>query len=302
MAFLHTIINSGIGFANTPSVKRGVQLSNAISLILFTLSFLTAIPYYLWYGWNFVTFYIPLIGVLGLLVILLNSSGHINSSRLWISVAPYILISFLSIYSKSIYYDQQQELDYFTFRIVMLGSCVIPWVIFSMKEKKLLILSSSIGIAILMAHDPLHTAFGVPYQQDKLKVINYYFTNIVIFMTAGILIGSLSFLKWISEKNEDKNIELIKDLNKSNEILLERNSEIEAQSTEILAQSDILYSHQNQLLEANRLIEDQRKLLLNKNQSLESELLEKNADLTETNTELIKHNNGIKTILLYRFA
>jgi hypothetical protein len=87
-----------------------------------------------------------------------------------------------------------------------------------------------LGLAILLFHDPLHSAFGVPYMQDKLKVINYYFTNIVIFITFAILIGSLAFLKWISEKNEDQNVELINDLNKANEVLIERNTEIESQS------------------------------------------------------------------------
>ena len=77
-----------------------------------------------------------------------------------------------------------------------------------------------------------------------------------------MLIGSLAFLRWISEQNEDRNIELINELNKANMSLLERSVEIEAQSAEIMAQSDILHTNQNQLIEANRLIEEQRKLLL----------------------------------------
>ena len=294
MNFLRSTINSGIGFATTASVKRGILLSNAIGLILFSLGLLTGVLYFIWYGWNVVTFSIPFLGSLAMIAVFLNYAGYTNLSRLWISLGPPVFISFLSIYSKRIYYDQQQELDYFTFRIVMLGSCVIPWVIFSLKEKKPLIISSALGLAIILAHDPLHTAFGVPYQQDKLKVINYYFTNIVIFITYGILVGSLAFLKWISEKNEDRNIELIEDLNNTNDILVDRNAEIEAQSIEILAQSEVLYTNQNQLLEANRLIEEQRKQLFSKNLSLESELIEKNVHLTETNTELIKHNNELR--------
>ncbi len=228
------------------------------------------------------------------MVLLLNKTGMINVSRIWLSVGPAILITSLSLHSKITYYDQQQELDYFTFRIVILGSCVIPWVIFSLKEKAVLISSSIIGLGILMAHDPLHYAFGVPYQQDKLKVFSYYFTNIIMFITYAIIVGSLGFLKRISEKNEFKNTELIDDLALANKILIERNSEIEAQSAEILAQSDILHQNQDQLIEANRLIDEQRRLLFSKNQSLESELIDKNVNLTETNTELIKHNNELR--------
>lgn len=294
MSVVSSLINTGSTLSLAPSVKRGVKLSNAIGLILAILSFVTAILYFVWYSWNVVTFAIPLLGIGALLTVFANSNGWINVSRAWISIGPPIFVTSLSIYSKIAYYDQQQELDYFTFRIVVLGSCVIPWIIFSLKEKTVLFICSGFGLLILLAHDPLHAIFGVPYQQDKLKVLNYYFTNVVIFVTYWMLIGSLAFLKWISEQNEDRNIELISELNTANKSLVERNAEIEAQSAEILAQSDILYSNQNQLIEANRLIEEQRKLLLNKNQSLESELIEKNNHLTEANTELIKHNNELR--------
>jgi signal transduction histidine kinase len=294
MNVVSSLLNAGTGFALTPSIIRGVKLSNAIGLILFTLSLITTFLYFIWYSWNIVTYAIPLLGLAALLTVLLNSAGWIKTSRAWISIAPPVLLTSLSIYAKIIYYDQQQELDYFTFRIVILGSCVIPWIIFSLKEKGPLYFCSGFGIAILLAHDPLHSFFGVPYLQDKLKVSNYYFTNVVVFITCWMLIGSLAFLRWISEQNEDRNIELINELNKANASLMERSVEMEAQSAEIMAQSDILHSNQNQLIEANRLIEEQRKLLLNKNQSLESELIEKNTHLTEANTELIKHNNELR--------
>jgi signal transduction histidine kinase len=289
-----SLLNAGTSFALTPAAKRGVKLSNAIGIILFILSLITGFLYFIWYDWNVVTLAIPLLGIVALLTNFLNTIGRINLSRTWICAGPPLLVTCLSIYSKQIYYDQQQELDYFTFRIVVLGSCVIPWIVFSLKEKIPLIICAGFGITVLLAHDPLHYYFGVPYQQDKLKVLNYYFTNVVIFITYWIVIGSLIFLKWISEQNEDRSIELIDELNKANKSLVERNSEIEAQSVEIQAQSDILYYNQVQLVEANRLIEEQRKLLFNKNQLLESELIEKNTHLTEANTELIKHNNELR--------
>jgi signal transduction histidine kinase len=294
MNVVSSLLNAGTGFALTPSAKRGVELSNAIGLILFTLSLFTGLSYFVWYSWNVVTFAIPLLGIAALLTVFLNSIGQINLSRAWISIGPPLLVTSLSIYSKQVYYDHQQELDYFTFRIVVLGSCVIPWIIFSLEEKAPLFVCAGIGISILLAHDPLHYVFGVPYQQDKLKVLNYYFTNVVVFITYWIVIGSLLFLKWVSEQNEDRNIDLINELNKANKALLERSAEIEAQSVEIQEQTDILYANQNQLIEANHLIEEQRKLLFNKNQSLESELIEKNTHLTEANTELIKHNNELR--------
>lgn len=294
MHVLQTLVSTGTRFTKTPSAQRGLQLANAISVIFFLMSLVVAVMYYLWYGWYPLAYLIPLIGFSAFIIVILNKIGWINISRLWLSVGPGILITFLSIYSKRQYYDQQAELDYFTFRMVILGSCVIPWVIYSFHERTTLIAASAMGLFILMLHDPLHHLFGVPYQQDKLKVFNYYFTNVVIFITFGIITASLGFLRWISDKNEDKNVELIEDLALANRILMERNSEIEAQSVEIQAQSDIVHQSQSQLIEANRLIEEQRRQLFSRNQSLESELIENNIKLTETNSELIKHNNELR--------
>jgi hypothetical protein len=201
MQFLQRLLNTGTRFTPTPSAQRGLQLANSIAIIFFLMSLLVAFMYFLWYGWYPLTFLIPLTGLSAVVIILFNAVGWIYVSRIWLSVGPAVLITALSIYSKRQYYDQQAELDYFTFRMVILGSCVIPWVVFSLHERVALIMSSAIGLIILMLHDPLHYIFDVPYQQDKLRVFNYYFTNVVIFITFGIITASLGFLRWISDKN-----------------------------------------------------------------------------------------------------
>lgn len=294
MQFLQRLVNTGTKFTDSPAAQRGLQLSNTIALIFFLLSLVVAVMYYLWYGWYSLTYMIPLIGCSAFVVVWLNALGLIYVSRIWLSVGPGILITFLSIHSKTQYYELQSELDYFTFRMVILGACVIPWVVFSLRERAALIASSAAGLFVLMMHDPLHHLFGVPYQQEKLKVFNYYFTNVITFITFCIITASLGFLRWVSDKNEERNAELIADLAMTNRVLTERNSEIEAQSVEIQAQSDLVHESQAQLIEANRLIDEQRLQLFSRNQSLESELIEKNTKLTDTNSELIKHNNELR--------
>ncbi len=292
--FFRPIVNSGTVFSKSSAEKRGIILSNAIGLILFSTSLIIGILYFIWYGWNFITFAIPIIGLSCMAVIPLNKKGYNDTSRIWASLAIPLVITSLSIYSKIIYYDQQEELDYFTFRIVILASCIIPWVLFSLREKKFLITCSMLGLLILMSYDPLHNLFNVPYLQDKLKVSNYYFTNIVLFSIYWALMGHILFLKWLSETTENKNAELIKELNKANETLLLQNDEIQLKSEEILQQSDILQINQDRLWDANQVIEEQRQKLLQRNQTLQSELVEANKILTHTNAELIKHNNELR--------
>ena len=294
MPVLQSLINTGTHFGKTPAIQRGIQLANAIALIYGAMSIVVAITYSIWFGIHPLTFLMPAAGLSLLVIIAFNSVGWTTLSRCWISLAPGILVTALSIYSKTEYYVDRHELDFFTFRIVILGSCVIPWIVFSFRERKALFVTNIFSLLIILSFDPLHTWAGVPYRGANLTVFNYYFANVVTFITFWMITSSLGFLRWISDTNEDRNIKLIDDLALANRILTERNAEIEAQSVEIQAQSDMVHSSQHRLLEANLLIEEQRKQLLNRAASLESELMENNQKLIDANSELIKHNNELR--------
>jgi signal transduction histidine kinase len=293
---LSSFTNAGLHFTRNAYERRGVLLTNLISLILTGFSFILFITYYAWYGWNFITTVLPIASIFFLIPIVLNARGYTTISRLLVCLTIPVLAMSVSIYSKNLYINDQQEFDYFTFRFLILASCVFPFILFTLDETKLLIISALIGLAILMMHDPLHYFFGVGYIQTKVSSLNtsaYYFVNIVIAITYCIMVGATVFLKWISEKNEHKTVELINELNNANESLVEKNAEIEAQSLEILAQSDVLNSNQHKLVEAYAEIERHKNLLFKENENLSAALLDKNADLIETNSELVKHNNEL---------
>jgi signal transduction histidine kinase len=293
------IFNAGLNYARTASEKRCIFLTNQISLILSGFSFILFITYFAWYGWNFITIAIPVVGIFFLLPIMLNTWGYFISSRLLVCLSIPIISMGISIYAKSIYINDQQELDYFTFRFLILASCVFPFILFTLNETRLLVTSAIIGLATLMLHDPLHYFFGVGYIQTKLTSASlnksaYYFVNVVILITYFIMVGAIVFLKWISEKNEYKNTLLITELNAANESLKEKNSEIESQSFELLAQSEVLSTNQQKLLETYAEIERHKNLLFKENENLSAELLDKNKDLIETNNELAKHNTELR--------
>ncbi|HEY3403347.1 MAG TPA: HAMP domain-containing sensor histidine kinase [Ohtaekwangia sp.] len=294
MNLLYTILYSGHHFVKSASGKRGVVLSNALGVILFAVSIILSIPYYFTYGWNVVTAAIPTIGALGLFAIVLNRIGLTNTGRTWVSLFIPVVVTTLSLYSKTIYYERQEELDYFTFRFFIMTACAFPWILFSFNERRQLILSAGATLLVLMLFDPLHHYFDVPYRHEQLSVQTYYFTNVVILISYFVMVGSLASLKWVLERNERRNLELIGELNDTNKILLEKNAEIEAQTAELMAQSEVLQLNQKQLLDAYEVINVQKSKLQSQNKNLSAELLEKNKDLTETNSELIKHNNELR--------
>src|SRR5690606_28643946 len=188
----------------------------------------------------------------------------------------------------------QEELDYFTFRIIILSCCVLPPIFFSIKEKVLLFGSSAIILTILLLHDPLHHYFGVPYIQNIVAQSDYHFTNIIMFLMYVLMTAGVTFMKNISEKNEFKAQILIEELHQTNKQLQEKNTEIELQNHEILSKSNNLNISQRKLTDAYKIIEEQRNLLYKQNKHLSTELVEKNQQLTKTNNELIKHNSELR--------
>jgi signal transduction histidine kinase len=294
MNFLHSLILSGENFAKTPSARRSILLSNIVSISLFWLGIMLFAAYYIWYGWSVITACIPAVSLLCLSTLYLNRQNLSNISRIFLSLLIPVSAITVSIYAKGLYYESQEELDYFTFRFIILSSCVLPAIFFSFRERSLLIATLSVGFLILMLHDPLHSYFGVGYRKDILKESNYYFTNVVTFITYFILMSAVLFLKKISERSEERAENLIVKLNTMNQELTEKNSEIEAQNQEITAQTDNLNLSQNKLQDAYQLIADQKEMLLKQNKHLSTELIGINNDLTTTNNELIKHNNELR--------
>lgn len=294
MAFWNTLTGIGVEYAHNPSDRRSVFLANAISVVLTAAGLLLFLIYYFWYGWSVITVAIPLISLFCLAPLLLNAWNLTGMSRIWVCVFVPVATLALSVYAKTIYYGQQEELDYFTFRIIMLSCCVFPPVFFAIKERSYLIGSSLAILIILMLHDPVHTFFGVPYQANTLKESNYAFSNVVILMVFVLMTGAVLFMKWVSEMNEQKAKTLIEQLNETNQELYEKNSEIELRNEEISKQSDDIRVSRHKLTDAYKIIEEQRNLLFAQNRTLSTELIEKNKELTETNNELIKHNNELR--------
>lgn len=285
----------GSELAHYPSEKRAVFLSNAISLIIACVGLILFAIYYLWYGWSIITVCIPVISILSLIPIMLNASGATNASRVWLCIFLPTAVMCLSILGKMTYYHRPEELDYYTFRIIILSTCIFPAIFFSLREKALLIGSSAFILVSLIMHDPLHAAFGVSYKATSgIIESNYRFTNVIIFFAYLVMTGAVVFMKWVSETNEDTARKLITELNNTNVQLQEKNRETEEKNQEILNQTEILNLNRKKLADAYQLIEDQRNLLFLQNKNLSSELLEKNKILTETNNELIKHNNELR--------
>ena len=291
---MRTLALSGSSFTQSQLERRTLLLSNSMGIVLFILSAFLFGLYYYWFNWSSITVGILLIGLLCLSTVWLNHYGFFTISRLWVALFVPLSVTALSVYSKSLYYTRQEELDYFTYRFIILSSCVFPAIFFSIREKFLLFTSSFIGFLLLLGYDPIHAYFGVPFPKQTMNGQTYSFANVVIMITYFITVSAVMFLKFISEQNETRAEKLIRELNQINKELIEKSQEVEAQNQEMQTQSDKLNVNQRRLQDAYKIIEEQKNLLYKQNKNLSTELIEKNKDLTDTNSELIKHNNELR--------
>lgn len=294
MSFVNSLTSIGTHHGGNSSDKRSIVIANALSLVMASTGYIIFFIYLGYYGPSEITFAIPAIAVLSLIPVLLNHLGHSKAGQMWTSLFIPVAVLTLSIVSKSIYYDSAEELDYFSFRIIILSCCIFPPIFFSLKSKKHLLLTSGTILLILILHDPLHSFFDVPYRQHSISETNYAFINVIFFFMYILTTGAVVFMKSISETNEEKANKLIQELNLSNQKLSEKNKEIEEQNKEITTYMNNLDVHRKKLTNAYKIIEEQRNLLFVQNKNLSTELLEKNNELTETNNELIRHNNELR--------
>lgn len=294
MSFLNSLASIGTHHTVSPSERRNIFLANTLSLVMAFTGYVIFFIYLGYYGPSIIGFAIPVIALLSLMPLLLNFHNYPKAAQVWTSLFIPMSMITLSLVSKNIYYDRSTELDYFSFRIVVLSCSILSPIFFSINEKKYLFSTSGMIAAILMLHDPLHSLFNVPYRPYSLGESNYDFVNVVFFFMYILSTGAVIFVKSVSETNEERASKLIEQLNLTNQKLSEKNLEVEQQNQEITTYVNNLDVHRKKLTNAYEIIEEQRNLLFVQNKNLSTELLEKNNELTETNNELIRHNNELR--------
>lgn len=286
MKLWNPLIKTGLQFTTNSKEARSIILTNQISLFIFISCVFLFVTYASLYRWNLITTSLPIVAILSLLTLLWNAQGKIQLSRFWVCWLLPVAALFVSIASKKTF-PVVQDSEYYEFRFVLYASAIIPCILFSLKERRLLITALVINFLALFSFDILHNLFGVGYYQTGQMDGSYYYTNVIIFVTFATVLTGILFLKYEWENSEDENNLLIRNLE-------EKNNKIESQNLEILAQSDILNENQNKLSEAYQIIEKQKELLSHQNRHLEFEIIEKNKELTQSNSELIKYNTELR--------
>jgi PAS domain S-box-containing protein len=220
MGFFKTLIESGVSYCNSKSERRNVLLSNYISvvisiapIILLSARFITGT-----FEMSNSIYLIALCCVVFALPLLFNHFGFVLFSRLLLSWAPNLCVVAVVVYG--LQNGGNHEISNFVgVQFFLLGFSCIPFLLFDVRNPKLLIAGLIGSLFPLVFFDYILDWFHVAYWHFDLTDSSYKLNKVRIFISLGIIGFGFYFLKRISEKNEDLNEKLIKELEEKNDFI-----------------------------------------------------------------------------------
>ncbi|QSE96674.1 GAF domain-containing protein [Fulvivirga lutea] len=256
--------------------QRISGLTNSISISLFSLSVLVGLAYSFSDVTDTLHYKIWAVSPFLIFPYFLNKQGYINASRLILSVLLPVVVMYISITSKANVIEDNiiNPVNYFDIRIVLINGLIIPFVLFSLKETRRLIVSLVPAYISLLLFDPIHDYFSVGYYQVGMISHDYYFSaNLFTIITATFLSLIMMFLKSqilrsdYRQNKENSKIKLyLKELVKLSNSNNVNNGKVDSAKKEILQSAkaclDVsrisiwLFNHDNDSIKCEYLLEN----------------------------------------------
>ncbi len=285
------LLNVGVTDSMTKHQARVIVLTNSVALIAAALTTLMFF-YALRNGWSRVDTIIIATGIVQYGVLLLNRFGLINTSRFLLTVAIpvwWYVLAFLPSVQQPDRFTYTQSPGVFS---ILLATSVIPILIFSKREKNMMLICLLISFLFFSFSDVLLRVYS---KDGHLPTPGEYFRGTIVLNISYVLLsGCVLTLKRIVDHFEWKNEQLIAslhdkniELEKSNHELFKLNQEFEVQNKEVQAQAEELLQGQENLLMAHHEIERQKL-------ELEKSLDEKSRDLMISNQQLVTQNSELQ--------
>ncbi len=256
----NSILNIGVNDEVTQQLKRQIRLTNSIILLLIFIGVMLLFPIVFDDGWgvgaNVIVFSILLLtSFIGF-----NHLGFYNFSRIVTATYPAFITMVGSILIKKMDPNDVVPFDFIDARIILISFLLLPFILFSIQERKLLFSTIALLFALFLAFDPIHRFFGVGYA-DFFGALpkSYIIMGIFVDYTVLFLAGSFYYFKFSIENLLQKNIVLSTGLGKKNMELSALFEEVEQANAKLTNQVEV-----------------------------------KTAELKNSNEELINHNNDLQ--------
>lgn len=233
--------------ANLPDwLNRNVRVTNYIALITGTVVGLLAFTYPVFFNYDPVIWILFALAILLLLVPVVSKLGKIDFSRFLLAALTITGTLAVTLLRKYWTEDISGLETFYQPRAAILIFSIIPFIIFSLREKRALVVNAALGLLALMLFDPIHNSVGVGYYQLGYADAHYYNTNFIFFFFYLFLLGIVFFFKSTLEEYENKNEKFVS-------AQLQQYRQIEEQKKELERQEyllkQLLYKKDNDLMQ-----------------------------------------------------
>ena len=254
MSLFKTITEYGASFSTNRSERRNIVLTNLISLTAAGVPLLVLLGRLFFYDQSFAGSVRLLAGVFFLLLpIFMNRMGFVNASRVVLCWVPFIYLFGGQVVGIRESTDYQAS-GYLVVRYFFLGFGCFPFLVFSLKETKLIVTGLLGPFLSIVFFDPILNFFNVGYWQLGFNEASYPFNTIRVLISFFVIGFSCFFLKRLIESSETLNDKLLWELAEKNK--------------QIREQADNEVHQLNQQLYANLQDLSEREFILNQSQRI----------------------------------
>jgi hypothetical protein len=227
MVFLKRIAYIGFSELNSHQVRRGVMLSNIISM-LYGIAIVLIFAFRQFYAQIPNGFTVPFM-VLGLIIfllpILLNKLGLINLSRLFVCMVPigYVWLVFLTIMSRSHFLESSM---YDSLRIFLLAFSFTPYLLFEQSEKRYMILAILPSLLSILLFEKIFSFVDLSYFQHSVASIDYELMQMRTIVAYLILNGACYTFQSIIYSSDKYSRNVLKQLKEKSDDIVAKNEEL----------------------------------------------------------------------------
>ncbi|HEY5918066.1 MAG TPA: PAS domain S-box protein, partial [Chryseolinea sp.] len=254
MSLFKTITEYGVSFSTNRLERRNIVLTNLVSLTAACVPLFVLLGRLFFYDQSFGGSLRLLAGVLFLLLpIFMNRMGFVNASRVVLCWVPFIYLFGGQVVGIRESPDYQAS-GYLVVRYFFLGFGCFPFLVFSLKETKLIVAGLLGPFLSIVFFDPILNFFNVGYWQLGFDEASYPFNTVRVLISFFVIGFSCFFLKRLIESSETLNDKLLWELAEKNK--------------QIREQADNEVHQLNQQLYANLQDLSEREFILNQSQRI----------------------------------
>jgi signal transduction histidine kinase len=262
----------GTAKVTDPLELQSLMLTNRISLIAVVLMLIIGILL----GqsqWNGESYLVLMLSPVFLVILLLMHFNQQNFARLLLCFMIPVLVVGMSVFSKKIPGELVTDTEYFDYRYVLLATGLIPVMLFTTSQWRLLATSLLFYLFAFVAFDSIHNFFQVGYYQIDHSVSSYFISSWIATLIFSVIVVGVLILRSTSNEIQSRNLELIDQLNHLNKEFDSRNFELH---------------------KAHKLVEQRSRELKQANDQLKDRVAQATTQLQLANTELVKQNSELQ--------